>query len=62
MNVSQLARRAGLSPSGVRWYESVGILPKHVRRRNGYREYTDADLGRLLKAAKRVGAAMDAVS
>ena len=47
MNVSEFARRAGLSPSGVRWYESVGILPEPSRRSNGYREYTDADLGRL---------------
>ena len=47
MNVSEFARRAGLSPSGVRWYEAVGILPAPARRRNGYRDYTDADLGRL---------------
>ena len=47
MNVSEVARRSGLSPSGVRWYESVGILPKPIRRRNGYRDYTEADLSRL---------------
>lgn len=47
MTVSALARRAGLSPSGVRWYESAGILPPASRRANGYREYTDADLSRL---------------
>ena len=47
MNVSELAKRAGLSPSGVRWYESVGILPAPSRRANGYRDYTDADLSRL---------------
>ncbi len=47
MNISTLARRAGISPSGVRWYESAGILPQPTRRRNGYREYADADLARL---------------
>jgi arsenate reductase len=47
MNVSELARRAGLSPSGVRWYESVGILPAPPRRQNGYREYSDSDVSRL---------------
>jgi arsenate reductase len=47
VNVSEFARRAGLSPSGVRWYESIGILPAPARRGNGYREYSDADLGRL---------------
>jgi len=47
MNVSELAKRAGLSASGVRWYESVGILPSPARRANGYRDYTEADLSRL---------------
>lgn len=47
MTISALARRAGLSPSGVRWYEAVGILPPPRRRENGYREYADADLSRL---------------
>jgi arsenate reductase len=47
MTISALARRAGLSPSGVRWYESVGILPPPLRRENGYRQYSDADLSRL---------------
>ncbi len=47
MNISSLARRAGISPSGVRWYEAEGILPQPARRPNGYRTYTDADLSRL---------------
>ena len=47
MNISVLARRAGISPSGVRWYEAAGILPIPARQANGYRAYTDADLGRL---------------
>jgi arsenate reductase len=47
ISISALARRAGLSPSGVRWYEAVGILPPPRRRENGYRQYTDADLSRL---------------
>ncbi|MEO8509665.1 MAG: MerR family transcriptional regulator [Chloroflexota bacterium] len=47
MNISTFARRAGLSPSGVRWYEAAGIVPAPARRRNGYREYDEADLARL---------------
>jgi protein-tyrosine-phosphatase len=47
VNISVLARRAGISPSGVRWYEAAGILPPPSRRDNGYRAYTDADLSRL---------------
>lgn len=47
MNISQLAKRAGISASGVRWYESAGILPAAARGANGYRIYTDIDLSRL---------------
>jgi arsenate reductase len=47
MKVSELAERAGIAPSAVRWYESVGILPPAIRRANGYREYADEDLARL---------------
>jgi arsenate reductase len=47
VNISTLARRAGISPSGVRWYEAAGILPRPARQPNGYRTYTDADLARL---------------
>lgn len=47
MNISTFARRAGLSPSGVRWYEAAGIVPAPARRPNGYREYDEADLARL---------------
>ena len=47
MKVSELAERAGVAPSAVRWYESVGILPPATRQANGYREYADDDLARL---------------
>ena len=47
MKVSELAQRAGIAPSAVRWYESVGILPPATRQPNGYREYADDDLARL---------------
>ena len=59
MNISVLARRAGISPSGVRWYEAAGILPTPVRRPNGYRAYTDADLSRLrlILTLRRLGLA-----
>ncbi|MGH2465427.1 MAG: MerR family transcriptional regulator [Candidatus Limnocylindrales bacterium] len=47
MRVSELAARAGIAPSAVRWYESVGTLPRPARRPNGYREYEPIDLARL---------------
>ena len=47
MRVSQLAERAGVAASAVRWYESVGIIPRATRQPNGYREYGEEDLARL---------------
>jgi arsenate reductase len=57
VNISELARRAGVEPSAVRYYESAGILPRPARSPNGYRRYDERDLSRLrlLVALRRVG-------
>jgi len=47
MNVSEVARKVGIAPTAVRFYERRGVLPVAARRENGYREYTDDDLCRL---------------
>jgi protein-tyrosine-phosphatase/DNA-binding transcriptional MerR regulator len=59
MNISTLARRAGISASGVRWYEASGILPPSPREPNGYRRYTESDLSRLklILTLRRLGLA-----
>lgn len=57
MNVSELARQAGIAPSAVRWYEGAGVLPRATRRHNGYRTYDESDLARLrlVVALRRLG-------
>ena len=47
MNVSELARRAGVSAKAVRFYESAGAIPAAARAANGYRSYTEDDLCQL---------------
>ncbi len=47
MNVSELARRAGIAPSAVRWYEREGVIPRAARGGNGYRQFSDEHLARL---------------
>lgn len=44
MRIGEFARRAGVSPSKVRFYEAQGLLPEAARSRNGYRAYDVADL------------------
>jgi arsenate reductase len=59
MKVSELARRAGIAPSAVRFYEEMGVLPSASRRPNGYREYGDSELARLrlVVSLRRLGLA-----
>jgi arsenate reductase len=59
MKVSELARRAGIAPSAVRFYEELGVLPPAARRDNGYREYGADALARLrlVVALRRLGLA-----
>lgn len=42
-----MARRAGVAPSAIRWYEQAGVLPDPGRGPNGYRDYGEEDLARL---------------
>jgi arsenate reductase len=59
MKIAELAKRAGIATSAVRFYEEVGVLPAARHLANGYREYTDADLARLrlVVALRRLGLA-----
>src|SRR5579862_168118 len=47
MKIADFARRVGIAPSAVRWYEAEGVIPSAPRESNGYREYEEADLARL---------------
>jgi MerR family transcriptional regulator, redox-sensitive transcriptional activator SoxR len=56
LSIGQLARRAGLRPSALRYYESVGILPPPVRI-GGQRRYDPGVLDslELIRLAKDAG-------
>jgi len=55
--ISELARRSGFSPSTLRFYETVGLLPDPDRTGAGYRVYDEATLDRLefIARAKTMG-------
>jgi len=46
MIIGELARRAGIAASAIRYYEEAGLLPK-PRRASGRREYDEDAVGRL---------------
>jgi len=57
MRIGELARRADLSTSRIRFYEAHGLVPKAARSDNGYRDYPDASLEtlRLIQGAQELG-------
>jgi MerR family redox-sensitive transcriptional activator SoxR len=56
MTISEVARRAGLRPSTLRYYEKMGLLPVAIRR-GGRRRYDSPILQRLaiIHTARQAG-------
>jgi len=48
LTIGQLARAAGSTTKTIRYYEEVGVLAPAPRNDAGYRQYSRADVGRLL--------------
>lgn len=49
MTIGQLAKKAGVNPQTIRYYEREGILAKPARRSGSdYRDYADASLETLI--------------
>jgi MerR family transcriptional regulator, copper efflux regulator len=62
--VSELARRAGVTPSAVRFYERSGLLAPARRSANGYRVFDEAAVDQLMLVAraKRIGMSLEDIS
>lgn len=61
--IGQAAHAAGLSPSTIRYYEGIDLLPPPSRTKAGYRLYSRDDLARLrfVKRAKLLGLSLDEI-
>src|SRR5437870_4313288 len=46
--IGEAARRAGVSPDLIRYYERVGVLPRAPRTAGGFRYYSEPTIARLL--------------
>jgi MerR family redox-sensitive transcriptional activator SoxR len=60
LTIGEVARRAGLRASTIRYYESLGVLPEPAREA-GRRRYTEDVVRRLevIAVAKRAGFTLD---
>jgi len=61
MTIGNLAKRAGVRPSAVRYYEARGLIQPSSRLPNGYRVYDDDDLAnlRFLRRAQGFGITLE---
>ncbi|HEM8878155.1 TPA: Cu(I)-responsive transcriptional regulator [Providencia stuartii] len=57
MNISEIAKKTGLTAKAIRFYEEKGLITPPERGENSYRYYQDRHLNELglLKQAKDVG-------
>jgi DNA-binding transcriptional MerR regulator len=64
LRISDVARRAGVPVSTVRYYERIGIMPLPARSSSGYRIYDKAAEARLafISRAKRLGLSLEEVA
>ncbi|MFN3480406.1 MAG: MerR family transcriptional regulator [Thermodesulfovibrionales bacterium] len=45
--IGDIAKKFGLNPRTIRYYEAIGILPKPIRSEGGYRVYSEETIKRL---------------
>jgi len=57
VNISDVAKRTGLTSKAIRFYEEKGLVTPPLRSDNGYRSYTQKHLDELtlLRQARQVG-------
>ncbi|RYH08391.1 Cu(I)-responsive transcriptional regulator [Tropicimonas sp. IMCC6043] len=60
MNIGDVARRSGLPPKTIRYYEDIGLVSP-LRSGNGYRSFRESDLHKLafLGRARSLGFTID---
>ncbi|MHB8764817.1 MAG: MerR family transcriptional regulator [Deferrisomatales bacterium] len=61
LSIGELARRTGLTPRTIRYYEDLGLLGSVARVEGGRRVYTEEDLRRLkfVRRLKILGLTLD---
>jgi DNA-binding transcriptional MerR regulator len=62
--IKELADRSGFTPTALRYYEEIGLLPPAQRTSAGYRLYDDSTVERLafIARAKQLGCTLDEIA
>jgi len=63
MRIGEFAEQAGVTPRTIRYYEDLGLLGPNQREGQGFRYYTEAELGRLKKieVLKQLGLSLEEI-
>ena len=63
LTIGKLANKANISVETIRYYERRGLIKRPVKPENGYRQYGNESLQRLLfiKKAKTLGFSLDEI-
>jgi DNA-binding transcriptional MerR regulator len=63
LKVSEIAKRAGVSPDSIRYYEGLGLLPLADRTAAGYRQFGEDAVKRIhfIKDAQSLGLKLDEI-
>lgn len=57
MRIGELAEKAGVPATAIRFYEQIGVVARPSRAGNGYRDYSEAALDdlRFVRAGQAAG-------
>lgn len=63
MRIKDVADRSGFTPTTLRYYEELGLLPPAARTAAGYRTYDESTLERLafIGRAKQLGCSLEEI-